>query len=222
MPLVARENATRVELTDEDSDDDIVRTAVEDDFAGRIYDSAVDGDDTVYVHSGGAYTTEVRDSDDEVGAYRVNPPADAAERAEPIRIERPETGAASLAGFVADIAEETRRGVAAVADDDGDDEGSNGPSEDDDPGGPSNAVNGLERALAAAVEAAERAEERAREGDGERTNRQLENVLDRIARIEERLAAAREGVPPGLANATGKRVEQATRRVEQAQSAEKL
>jgi len=93
---------------------------------------------------------------------------------------------------------------------------------DDDSGGPSNAVNGLERALAAAVEAAERAEGRAREGDREGASRQLENVLDRIARIEERLAAAREGIPPGLANATGKRVEQATRRVEQAQRAEKL
>ncbi|WP_017342012.1 hypothetical protein [Halorubrum sp. T3] len=243
IPLVARENARKVELSDAESDVDLTRTAVEDDFAGRIYDSAIDGSDAVYVHAGGAYTTEVRDADDEVGAYRVNPdPAasgsddgdDSGETEDPIRIERPETGAAPLAGYVADVAEETRAAVAAAAaEDDGD--GSDDGDDDDDSGGgsgagggggsgggPSNAVNGLERALAAAVDQAERAEERAREGDREGTNRQLANVLDRIARIEERLAAARAGLPPGLANATGKRIEQATKRVEQARNAEKL
>ncbi len=231
IPLVARENATKVELSDEDGDTDVVRTAVEDDFAGRLYDSAVDGSDAVYVHSGGAYTTEVRDPDDEVGAYRVNPDPASSDDDEPIRIDRPETGAAPLAGFVADVAEETRAEVAAVATDDDDDttddddggggNGNEGGGSDDDSGGPENAVNGLERALAAAVEAAKRAEERAREGDGEGTDRQLENVVDRIARIEERLEAARAGLPPGLATATGKRLEQATRRVEQAQNSEK-
>ncbi|VTT87061.1 unknown [Halorubrum sp. DM2] len=235
IPLVARENARKVELDDAESDVDVTRTAIEDDFAGQIYDSAVDGSDAVYVHAGGAYTTEVRDADDEVGAYRVNPDPpgnddgddddDGTGATDPIRIERPETGAASLAGYVADVAEETRAAVAAAAaSDDGDDgDGNDGESSGGSGGGgPSNAVNGLERALAAAVDQAERAEERAREGDGEGTDRQLANVLDRIARIEERLAAAREGLPPGLANATGKRVAQATRRVEQARSAEKL
>ena len=242
IPLVARENARKVELSDEESDVDLARTAVEDDFAGRIYDSAIDGSDAVYVHAGGAYTTEVRDADDEVGAYRVNPDPPGAEGdgsdddngsegAAPIRIERPETGAAPLAGFVADVAEETRAAVADAAaesddgddDDDGsDDSGGGSGSGGGSSGGPSNAVNGLERALAAAVEAAERAEERAREGDGEGVDRQLEAVADRIARIEERLAAAREGLPPGLANATGKRIEQATKRVEQARNAGKL
>ncbi|WP_144924716.1 hypothetical protein [Halorubrum salsamenti] len=235
IPLVARENATKVELSDAESDVDVTRNAIEDDFAGRIYDSAVDGSDAVYVHAGGAYTTEVRDADDEVGAYRVNPDPPGSNGGDdggngPIRIDRPETGAASLAGYVADVAEETRAEVAAAAAESGDGDGDDGDSDDDGDGspgggaggGPSNAVNGLERALAAAVDQAERAEERAREGDGEGTNRQLENVLDRIARIEERLAAARDGLPPGLANATGKRVEQATRRVEQARNAEKL
>ncbi|GAB7010177.1 hypothetical protein [Halorubrum trueperi] len=259
IPLVARENARKVELSDEGSETDVTRTAVEDDFAGRIYDSAVDGSDAVYVHAGGAYTTEVRDAADEVGAYRVNPEPpgagggdgsndsegsnDTSEEPGPIRIERPETGAASLAGFVADIAEETRAEVAATVAEEGDeeeegaddsdgddsdtsDDGSGGSSEGGGSGGsgggPSNAVNGLERALAAAVDAAERAEERAREGDGEGTDRQLENVISRIARIEERLAAAREGLPPGLANASDRRIAQATRRVEQAQDAEKL
>jgi hypothetical protein len=240
IPLVARENATKVELSDEESDADLTRSAVEDDFAGRIYDSAIDGSDAVYVHAGGAYTTEVRDADDEIGAYRVNPAAEAAETEAPIRIERPETGAAPLAGYVADVAEETRAAVAEAAaeseddSDDGDDDndasgggggaGGGGDTDggSDSGGGPSNAVNGLERALAAAVDAAERAEERAREGDSEGTSRQLANVADRIARIEERLAAARDGLPPGLANATGKRIEQATKRVEQAQNAGKL
>ena len=248
VPLVARENARKVELDDAESDVDLTRSAVEDDFAGRIYDSSIDGSDAVYVHAGGAYTTEVRDADDEIGAYRVNPDpsgtgsddsddggdsdeGDDGEGRPPIRIERPETGAAPLAGYVADVAEETRAAVAAAAaesdDGDGDDDdsggsGSPGGGSGGSGGGPSNAVNGLERALAAAVDQARRAEERAREGDAEGTERQLANVLDRITRIEERLAAAREGLPPGLANATGKRVEQATRRVEQARNAEKL
>ncbi|OYR50305.1 hypothetical protein [Halorubrum sp. Eb13] len=249
IPLVAREDARKVELSDEESDVDLTRTAIEDDFAGRIYDSAIDGSDAAYVHAGGAYTTEVRDADDEVGAYRVNPDppgsegddggdsgdGDDGEGRSPIRIDRPETGAAPLAGYVADVAEETRAAVAAAAAEGGDGDGDDDDGSDDtgggsgtsgggggSGGGPSNAVNGLERALAAAVDAAERAEERAREGDGEGTERQLANVLDRIARIEERLAAAREGLPPGLANATGKRVEQATKRVEQARNAGKL
>ncbi|WP_418284037.1 hypothetical protein [Halorubrum sp. DTA46] len=234
IPLVAREHARKVELSDAESDADVTRTAIEDDFAGRIYDSAVDGSDAVYVHAGGAYTTEVRDAADEVGAYRVNPASEDAGARGPIRIERPETGAASLAGFVADIAEETRAEVAAAAEAEGDGDG-NVDTDDDDTddsgdgsggggseGGPSNAVNGLERALAAAVEAAERAEERARAGDGAGTDRQLETVLERIARIQERLGAAREGIPPGLANATDRRIEQATRRAEQAQDAETL
>ena len=215
IPLVARESATKVELSDAESDVDVTRNAIEDDFAGRIYDSAVDGSDAVYVHAGGAYTTEVRDADDEVGAYRVNPGSEAAGGEEPIRIDRLETGAASLAGFVADVAEETRAEVAAAAAENGDGDDDDGGDDDESSGGPSNAVNGLKRALAAAVDQAERAEERAREGDGEGTERRLENVLDRIARIRERLAAAREGLPPGLADATD-------RRVEQARNAEKL
>ncbi|WP_066412184.1 hypothetical protein [Halorubrum aethiopicum] len=243
IPLVAREDATKLEITDEEAEIDVVGTALEDDFAGRMYASSTAGSDAVYVHAGGAYTAEVRDAADEIGAYRVNPDP---ESDDGIRIDRPETGAAPLAGYVADVAEETRAAVAAAAgsddgdgddgdDGDGDDGsgggsgggpggsgGGGGPGGGGSGGGPSNAVNGLERALAAAVAAAERAEERAREGDGEGTERQLANVLDRIARIEERLAAAREGLPPGLANATGKRIEQATRRVEQARNAEKL
>ena len=73
-----------------------------------------------------------------------------------------------------------------------------------------------------AEQAAERAEVRAREGDAPGADRQLEAVADRITRIEERLAAARDGLPPGLATATENRMAQAARRVEQAQAAESL
>ncbi|MFC5133142.1 MULTISPECIES: hypothetical protein [Haloferacaceae] len=249
IPLVAREDATKLEITDDGSETDVVGTALEDDFAGRIYESSTEGSDAVYVHSGGAYTTEVRDADDEVGAYRVNPDP-AAEGG--VRIDRPETGKAPLAGFLADIAEETRAAVAAAADaedgddgddddgddgddsDDGDDDddgngGSGGSSGTDDSGGssgsgggPENAVQGLERALAAVVDAAERAEERAREGDRGNTDRQLEVVAERLQRVSERLEAARSGLPPGLSNAAGNRLEQADRRAEQARDAEKL
>ncbi|GAB3702775.1 hypothetical protein [Halorubrum pallidum] len=241
IPLVAREDATRVEIGEAAGEAELARAGLEDDFAGRIYDSAVDGSDAVYVHAGGAYTAEVRDAAEEIGAYRVTPSVDdaGAETGPPIRIESPETGAASLAGFVADIAEETRAEVAAVAagGDDGDDDDTDGDDSDTDDGddddtdggdggsasgGPSNAITGLERALAAAVDAAERAEARAREGDAPGVSQQLEAVADRIARIEERLAAARDGLPPGLAAATGNRMAQATRRVDQAQAAGSL
>ena len=254
IPVVARENATKLEVTDEATETDVVRTAVEDDFAGRLYESAVDGTDAVYVHGGGAYTTEVRDDADEIGAYRVNPDP---ESDRSVRIDRPETGKASLAGFLADIAEETRAAVAAAGgsedgdgsedgseDDDGSD-GDGGTDGDDDVsidveeggsggdgdgsggsdgsgGGPENAVQGLERALAAIVEAAERARERARQGDRGNADRQLEVVAERLVRAEERLATARDGVPPGLANAASNRLEQAERRADQARDAETL
>ena len=222
IPLVAREDATRVEIGEAAGETELARAALEDDFAGRIYDSAVEGRDAVYVHAGGAYTAEVRDTASEIGAYRLTPSvADAgADAGSTLRIERPETGAASLAGFVADIAEETRAEVAAAST--SEDTESDGDGSDGDAGGPSNAVTGLERALAAAVEAAERAEVRAREGDAPGADRQLEAVADRIARIEDRLAAARDGLPPGLATATENRMAQAARRVEQAQAAESL
>ena len=229
VPLVARDKATRLELDDGDADTDIVRSAVEDDFAGRIYDSAVDGTDTVYVHEGGAYTTELRDGDDEIGAVRVNPVPGSGEA---IRIDRPETGKASLAAFLAEISEETRASVAAVdgetdaGDDDGgsDEDGADGDGGDEDgsENGSENAVRGLERALAAVVEAAARAERRARDGDRSESDRQLAAVRDRLDRVTERLAAASDDLPPGLANAAANRAEQADRRAEQARDAEKL
>jgi hypothetical protein len=229
IPLVAREDATKLAITDTEAGTDVVGTTLEDDFAGRIYESSIDGTDAVYVHVGGAYTTEVRDADDAVGAYRVTPDP---ETDEGIRIDRPETGKASLAGFLADIAEETRAEIAERA---GSDDTDDGDADDDDgggpggtagngggSGGPGNAVRGLERALAAVVEAAERAEARAREGDRGNADRQLEVVAERLERVAERLEAARSGIPPGLSNAADNRLAQAGRRARQALDAEKL
>ncbi|MFW6045490.1 MAG: hypothetical protein ACOC8O_01385, partial [Natronomonas sp.] len=73
IPVVARENAVKIEVDPNEADSDLTDLAIEDDFAGRMYDSPLSGPDAVYVHRGGAFTTEVRDSDDEVGAFRVNP-----------------------------------------------------------------------------------------------------------------------------------------------------
>ena len=232
IPLVARANATKLELTDEEADADVVATAIEDDFAGRIYESPTEeGSDAVYVHAGGAYAAEVRDSDGEIGAYRVNPDPSADTG---IRIDRPETGKAPLAGFIADIAEETRASVAAVGeesddgddDDDGDDGDGDGNGDTtgggNATGGPANAVTGLERALAAVVDAAERARTRAREGHPGNTDRQLEVVAERLQRVTDRLEAARNDLPPGLSNAASSRIEQADRRAEQARNAETL
>ncbi|MFA9416449.1 hypothetical protein [Natrinema sp. HArc-T2] len=207
IPLVARDRATKLEIGGEKTATDLSTVAVEDDFAGRLYESSVDGNDAVYVHSGGAYTTEVRDSDDAIGAYRINP-TPGAESA--VRIERPETGKAQLATFVADIADETREEIAALSND------------RDRDGGSSNAVEGLERALAAVVEAARRAAERARNSERDTANKQLTTVSERLQRVEQRLTEARSDLSEPLSNATQNRMAQADRRTEQARNAEKL
>ncbi|ELY70911.1 hypothetical protein [Natrinema versiforme] len=221
IPLVARDRATKLAVGDETGESNLSRMAVEDDFAGRLYESSVDGNDAVYVDRGGAYTTEVRDGDDAVGAYRVNPDP---ESDSAVRIERPETGKASLAEYVAAVAEETRAEIAALGD--GDDDGDSDADDDDETEredrGSSNAVTGLERTLAAVVDAARRAAERARAKEHGNTDKQLRNVLERLQRAEERLAEARGDVPSSLSKATEKRLEQANRRSEQAQQAEKL
>ncbi|WP_394329397.1 hypothetical protein [Natronorubrum thiooxidans] len=214
IPLVARNESTKLELMGENASTALSTVAVEDDFAGRLYESSVEGNDAVYVHAGGAYTTEVRDGDDAVGAYRVNPSPEAEST---VRIERPETGKAPLSEFVADIADETRLAVAAANgnddDDDGDEDGDNDSS---------NAVEGLERALAAVVEAARRAAERARDSEQAGADRQLETVAERLQRVEKRLAAASDDLPQSLSNATRNRLAQADQRTEQARAAEKL
>ncbi|WP_058366467.1 hypothetical protein [Haloparvum sedimenti] len=248
VPLVARENATKLTVGagDGDGDDDagsdeetateetvtentasgagdtasLSAVAVEDDFAGRIYDSAAAGSDALYVHAGGAYTTEVRDADDAVGAYRVNPDPDSEDG---VSIDRPETGKASLAAFLADIAEETRAEVAALVDEDGDED-----DDDDDngtggtAGGSGNAVQGLARAFQAVVDAAEKATERAQSGDRGGTDRQLEVVAERLRRAGDRLAEASGDVPDPLSRAAKRRLEQADRRAAQARESEKL
>jgi len=220
IPLVAHRDATKLEVATENADVDVATVALEDDFAGRLYESPVadDGeDDAVYVHAGGAYTTEVRDGDDEVGAYRVNPDRDSEAV---VRIENPETGKAPLAEYLADVSEETRAAVAAERG--GDDSGSDGEDSDDGADGSENPVQGLERALAAVVDAATRAAARAREGDRGNADRQLEAVADRLERAEQRLAEASDDLPETLVNAAENRQEQANRRAEQARECEKL
>ncbi|WP_424004772.1 hypothetical protein ACOZ4I_02510 [Haloarcula salina] len=207
IPLVARENALRLEVDPTTVDDDLTDLAVEDDFGGRLYDAPLSGPDAVYVHAGGAYTAEVRDSADEIGAFRVNPDPDAGAAA---RIEDPRTGKASLASFLADIAEETRAAVAAQA------------AEATDGGGSANAITGLERALGAVVEAARRATERAEAGDRANADKQLQAVADRLQRVATRLDEASDALSDPLSRAARKRLEQANRRTEQAQNADKL
>jgi len=213
IPVVARENATKLEVDPRDAESDLTGLAVEDDFAGRLYDAPLSGPDAVYVHRGGAFTTEVRDTDDEIGARRVNPGNE-----ERVRIDDPRTGKASLATYLADLAEETRAQVAALADGDDDDETPGSAGQD----GRENSVRGLARALAAVAEAAQRAAERAEAGDRGNADRALETVATRLERVETRLAEARGSLPDAVANANGNRLEQARRRARQAQRAGKL
>ncbi|WP_096391630.1 hypothetical protein [Halopenitus persicus] len=234
IPLVARERARRISVSDETADIELTRVGLEDDFGGRLYDSAVEGSDAVYVHDGGAYTVEFRDADDAVGASRVNPDP-AAESA--IRIDRPETGTASLAAFVGDVADETRTEIAAVEDDrddeaagdtDGDGtptggstENAGGGDSETDRDGSENAVVGLRRALEAIAENARAAATESRAGNRGAAEQRLETVRDRLDRAVERLEAAGDGVPAPLSRATRRRLDQASRRTEQALNSRK-
>ena len=210
IPLVARENARKLELDPADADSELNRLAVEDDFGGRLYDAPVEGPDATYVHRGGAYTTEVRDTDDAVGAVRVNPDPDAGGS---VRLEEPNTGKASLATFVVDIAAETQAQVAAVQDAD---------SGGADTGGQQNALTGLTQALDAVVEAAQRAAQRAEDGDRGNADRQLETAAARLERVSTRIAEASDDLPDPLSAAARNRLDQATRRNQQARDQEKL
>jgi hypothetical protein len=155
IPLVAGGDATKLAVDPADSDDELTDLAVEDDFAGRLYDAPLSGPDAVYVHRGGAYTTEVRDADDAVGAFRVDPAAVAATLDE--EGDSDDTG------------------------DDGPGEGQGGgQDEDGGDGGPGNAVRGLAQALAAIVEAARRAAERAESGDRGQADTNLDAVATRL------------------------------------------
>jgi hypothetical protein len=198
IPLVARENAVKLGVDADGTDDDLTRLAVEDDFAGRLYDAPLDGPDAVYVHRGGAYAAEVRDADDAVGAFRVNPTDEAA-----VTVDEPNTGKASLARFVADVGAETAAQISAA-------------------GGKAGAVGGLARALEAVTSAAEQAAGRAAAGDRGPANRALETVSANLDRVEARLAESDEALPGPVALATGKRLEQARRRTGQALDSEKL
>ncbi len=219
VPVVANERARKLAVDPSDSESDVVGLAVEDDFAGRLYDAPLSGPDAVYVHEGGAYTTEVRDSEDEVGAVRVNPDSATDER---VLVEKPETGKASLATYLATLAEETRTSVAAVGDsDDGDTGDGQGGSDQDGQGG---AVDGLTQALGAVAEAAQMAAERAEAGDGQGADQQLRAVATRLETVSERLTTARGSgdLPGSLGRAVENRLGQARRRTEQARESGKL
>ncbi|WP_255198315.1 hypothetical protein [Halorarius litoreus] len=231
IPLTARENATKLEVDADGTDAELTRLAIDDDFGGRLYDAPLSGPDAVYVHRGGAYTTEVRDSDGEVGAFRVNPAADASD----VRITEPNTGKASLATFLADIATETSDDVTTAAglesvltpDDTGGTDGTDATGQDgnrtdrsaDTQTGP---VEGLARALAAVAEAARRAAERAEVGDRGRADESLQTVSSRLDRVSSRLAEAQADLPDSIARATDRRLQQARTRTDQALNAEKL
>ncbi|ELZ80084.1 hypothetical protein C454_12808 [Haloferax gibbonsii ATCC 33959] len=252
IPLVARESATKVEVDADGTDRDLTSLALEDDFAGRLYDAPLSGPDAVYVHRGGAYTVEVRDSDDEIGAFRVNPDPNASAAGDDsdsdsgsapasipsVRIDDPRTGKASLATFLADIAAETAAAVAAADErdggdsDDSDDSGtsgdssgtatSNGSTQTATSDGQANAVRGLAQALESVAEAANRAAERAEAGERGRADESLDTVASRLERVAERLAEARGELPGSLSRATDRRLEQARRRSEQARAADTL
>jgi hypothetical protein len=214
IPLVARENSLKLTVDPSDADSDLRDLAVEDDFAGRLYDAPLQGPDAVYLHRGGAFTAEVRDAADEIGAFRVNPSDE-----KRVGLDNPRTGKAPLAEYLADIAMETRDQVAAAgSDSDGGSQAGGGQSG----GGRGNAVEGLANALEAVAEAAQRAAAAAEAGDRGQADQRLEAVVERLERVATRLQEARDSLPASLGRATSNRLEQARRRSEQAKGADKL
>ncbi|WP_435364212.1 hypothetical protein [Haloarchaeobius sp. DYHT-AS-18] len=207
IPLVANEDAVKLQIDAEGTDATLSRLAVDDDFGGRLYDAPMDGRDAVYVHRGGAYTTEVRDTDDAVGAFRVRPD----DGEQPMTIEKPDTGKASLASFLGDISRETAADVKTAVDDD-----------DDTDNGMANAIDGLVNALEAIADSADRAAERAAAGERGNADKALQAVTDSLERASERLSEARESLPGPVGDAARRRLDQANQRAEQALDAEKL
>ncbi|ELZ65130.1 hypothetical protein C457_16552 [Haloferax prahovense DSM 18310] len=217
IPLVARESATKVEVDADGTDRDLTALALEDDFAGRLYDAPLSGPDAVYVHRGGAYTVEVRDSDDEIGAFRVNPDPSASAAGDDsesdsgsapasipsVRIDEPRTGKASLATFLADIAAETAAAVAAVDERDGGDNDNSDDSDDSGTSGDSSSTatsNGATqtatsdgqanavRGLAQALESVAEAANRAAERAEAGERGRADESLDTVASRLERVA----------------------------------
>ncbi|WP_336134908.1 hypothetical protein [Natronomonas amylolytica] len=230
VTLVANENAVKI---DGDSSDgpDIERVAIEDDFGGRLFEFKPDSPDkfAAYVHSGGAYTTEIRDTEGTPGAYRVNPGEENRRT-----IENPRTGKASLAEFVANITTETSEQAPAFSGDD--DTSDDGDSDDDDDdltetptdggggGGPTDdidvsGVTGLQRALQAVAESAQRAVERAEQSDTRGADRALEAARTRLEKVGE--ALQKNDFDETLNATVQNRLEQAQRRIEQALETEK-
>jgi hypothetical protein len=212
IAVAARENAVKLRVDADGTDADLRALAVEDDFAGRLYDAPLAGRDSVYVHGGGAYTTEVRDADDEVGAFRVNPDEESE-----VTVDRPRTGKASLATFLAEVSEETATRVRAELDDGGVDSGNGGGSDDD-----GNNVRGVAQALDAVADAAARAAERAEADDETGADQRLETVRDRLTRATARLSEASDDLPDSVVAAADRRIDQARRRNEQALDAGEL
>ncbi|WP_338740800.1 hypothetical protein [Haloplanus salilacus] len=214
IPLVPAGEATKVEVDADGADADLETFAVDDDFGGRLYEASVDGPDAVYVHRGGAYTAEVRDVDDAVGAFRVNPSG-----TDPIRIARPRTGTASLASFVETLVGETTNHLGEVGDDDADEGGGDDTSGG---GGTTQTLGGLLRALEAVSGAAGRAAERAESGDRRGSDRALSALASNLERAVERFEGLRDTLPADRAAATDRQLREAQRRANQAAAAEKL
>ncbi|UIP01090.1 hypothetical protein Hbl1158_07000 [Halobaculum sp. CBA1158] len=134
------------------------RVAVEDDFAGSVFDGRPADEDAdsaaVYVHSEGAYTAEVEDESGGIGAFRVNPRADQSTAT----IREARTGKPSLASFLLTILTETTAQATVFADGDAD-----GIDEVDVPDSTAEqageAAEAVDDVLAAAAEAAEAAED---------------------------------------------------------------
>ena len=208
IPVVANEYATKLAVDPTDADSELTDLAVEDDFAGRLYHAPLSGPDAVYLHRGGAYTTEVRDAAAEIGAFRVNPTDETR-----IRIEEPRTGLGSLAEYVAAVAGETAAAVENLTDD-----GSDGQSD----GGSGDPVDQLAQALAAVAEEARRAVDRSEVGDRAGADQRLENIQDRLDRVASRLSVASGNVPNDLERALAHRFEQMRRRTGQALEAGEL
>ncbi|SDZ94300.1 hypothetical protein SAMN04488065_1348 [Haloplanus vescus] len=236
IPLVAAEDATKLEVNADGVDATLTDLAVDDDFGGRLYAAPFDGSDAVYVHRDGAYTTEVRDADDAVGAFRVNPDDTA-----PTRIDRPRTGTASLASFVASITDETAARLASIGSgDDGDDDSTETESgrstptatDSDDStdnvsvdvveSGKTSTLGGLLRAMEAVSGAAGRAAERAEGGDRRGSDQALQALASNLQRAVERFDGLSDTLPDDEAEAAGRRFQQAQQRTNQAIASEKL
>jgi hypothetical protein len=222
VALAANEAATKVRGEAAGDGSGLDRVALADDFAGRLYEAPPDEGDrfALYAHRGGAYTVEIADPEGLTGAARLNPAPDQATAT----LAGLRTGKASLAGFLADLLDETLAVARAAARGESVAEAvpervrgtGDAPRRGRTATGGGPAARGLLVALGNALAAAESAAAAAEAGEAGRADRRLAAVGRRLDGLSNAVEAAGGELSASVARAVERRLAVLETRTERA------